>query len=337
MAGADDRPLARPRPLRPRDRPRVPDRRRHPRRRGRVRRRSARPPARMPPPASRPTRRCFGLDGLDGAWPPTRTARADAALGRAGLVGLAPRRHRGVDRRRARPGVRGGRECASTTLLVAARPRRVARAGARARSWPARCDVDGRGRLKAGTLVPATPTVRSSAPDHPWVGRGGLKLAHALDVLRHRRRRPRRASTSAPRRAASPTCCCSAGRARRRRRSTSATASWTGGSARDPRVTVHRGRQRPPPDAGRPARPRRPAPTSSPSTSRSSRCALILPPLPPLLAPAGRPRRAREAAVRGRARGRGRRRHRRATRPSTRACRRGHGGGRATRMVAHWR
>ena len=35
--------------------------------------------------------------------------------------------------------------------------------------------------LKAGTMVPDDAVVSLATPDHPYVGRGGLKLAHALD------------------------------------------------------------------------------------------------------------------------------------------------------------
>lgn len=44
-------------------------------------------------------------------------------------------------------------------------------------------EVDGRTVHKAGTLVDVDADVRVSGPDHPWVGRGGIKLAHALDVF----------------------------------------------------------------------------------------------------------------------------------------------------------
>jgi len=36
---------------------------------------------------------------------------------------------------------------------------------------------------KAGAAVLEDATVTLRTPDHPWVGRGGLKLAHALDVF----------------------------------------------------------------------------------------------------------------------------------------------------------
>jgi 23S rRNA (cytidine1920-2'-O)/16S rRNA (cytidine1409-2'-O)-methyltransferase len=44
-------------------------------------------------------------------------------------------------------------------------------------------DVDGHGAAKAGTMVPVDADVRVSGPDHPWVSRGGIKLAHALDTF----------------------------------------------------------------------------------------------------------------------------------------------------------
>jgi 23S rRNA (cytidine1920-2'-O)/16S rRNA (cytidine1409-2'-O)-methyltransferase len=41
--------------------------------------------------------------------------------------------------------------------------------------------VGGRRVDKAGALVPPDAAVTVTGPDHPWVSRGGLKLAHALD------------------------------------------------------------------------------------------------------------------------------------------------------------
>src|SRR5204863_3963079 len=46
--------------------------------------------------------------------------------------------------------------------------------------------VNGHVVSKAGTLVDAEAEVTLDAPDHPYVGRGGLKLAHALDTFRLR-------------------------------------------------------------------------------------------------------------------------------------------------------
>jgi 23S rRNA (cytidine1920-2'-O)/16S rRNA (cytidine1409-2'-O)-methyltransferase len=43
--------------------------------------------------------------------------------------------------------------------------------------------VDGRIVSKAGTSIPAGAQVELTAPDHPYVGRGGVKLAHALDAF----------------------------------------------------------------------------------------------------------------------------------------------------------
>jgi 23S rRNA (cytidine1920-2'-O)/16S rRNA (cytidine1409-2'-O)-methyltransferase len=42
-------------------------------------------------------------------------------------------------------------------------------------------DVDGAPAGKPGSLVDAGALVALRAPDHPWVGRGGIKLAHALE------------------------------------------------------------------------------------------------------------------------------------------------------------
>lgn len=44
-------------------------------------------------------------------------------------------------------------------------------------------DVDGHGAAKAGTMVPVDADVRVIGPDHPWVSRGGIKLAAALDAF----------------------------------------------------------------------------------------------------------------------------------------------------------
>lgn len=43
--------------------------------------------------------------------------------------------------------------------------------------------VDGVTAAKAGSLVDPTASIALRAPDHPWVGRGGVKLAHALDAF----------------------------------------------------------------------------------------------------------------------------------------------------------
>ena len=43
--------------------------------------------------------------------------------------------------------------------------------------------VNGVPAAKAGTNVADTATIELKQPDHPWVGRGGVKLAHALDAF----------------------------------------------------------------------------------------------------------------------------------------------------------
>jgi 23S rRNA (cytidine1920-2'-O)/16S rRNA (cytidine1409-2'-O)-methyltransferase len=43
--------------------------------------------------------------------------------------------------------------------------------------------VDGRVVSKAGTAVGVDARVELATPDHPYVGRGGVKLAHALDAF----------------------------------------------------------------------------------------------------------------------------------------------------------
>jgi 23S rRNA (cytidine1920-2'-O)/16S rRNA (cytidine1409-2'-O)-methyltransferase len=55
---------------------------------------------------------------------------------------------------------------------------------ARALILAGQVDVDGHGAAKAGTMVPVDANVRVIGPDHPWVGRGGIKLAAALDAFK---------------------------------------------------------------------------------------------------------------------------------------------------------
>jgi 23S rRNA (cytidine1920-2'-O)/16S rRNA (cytidine1409-2'-O)-methyltransferase len=43
--------------------------------------------------------------------------------------------------------------------------------------------VDGQVVSKAGTAIPADARIELKVPDHPYVGRGGVKLAGALDAL----------------------------------------------------------------------------------------------------------------------------------------------------------
>ena len=54
---------------------------------------------------------------------------------------------------------------------------------ARALIMAAQVSVDGQGIGKAGTQVESDADITLLGPDHPYVGRGGLKLAHALDTF----------------------------------------------------------------------------------------------------------------------------------------------------------
>ena len=54
---------------------------------------------------------------------------------------------------------------------------------ARALILAGQVSVDGQPHTKAGTQIDASAEVALIAPDHPYVGRGGLKLAHALDTF----------------------------------------------------------------------------------------------------------------------------------------------------------
>ena len=69
------------------------------------------------------------------------------------------------------------------TLLVA-RGLVESREKARALILAGKVDVGGRRTEKAGTLVSDDVDIRVVEPDHPWVGRGGIKLAHALEAFR---------------------------------------------------------------------------------------------------------------------------------------------------------
>ena len=54
---------------------------------------------------------------------------------------------------------------------------------ARALILAGQVDVGGGGAAKAGAMVPIDADVRLIGPDHPWVSRGGIKLAHALEAF----------------------------------------------------------------------------------------------------------------------------------------------------------
>lgn len=54
---------------------------------------------------------------------------------------------------------------------------------ARALILAGQVDVDGHGADKAGTMVPVDADIKVIGPEHPWVSRGGIKLAAALDAF----------------------------------------------------------------------------------------------------------------------------------------------------------
>jgi len=68
------------------------------------------------------------------------------------------------------------------TLLVE-RGLAASRERARALVLAGHVRVAGQVTAKAGTLVDPAASLDVVTPDHPYVGRGGLKLAHALDEL----------------------------------------------------------------------------------------------------------------------------------------------------------
>jgi 23S rRNA (cytidine1920-2'-O)/16S rRNA (cytidine1409-2'-O)-methyltransferase len=68
------------------------------------------------------------------------------------------------------------------TLLVA-RGLVESREKARALILAGKVKVAGQAALKAGSPVPQDADIEIATPEHPWVSRGGIKLAHALDVF----------------------------------------------------------------------------------------------------------------------------------------------------------
>jgi len=67
--------------------------------------------------------------------------------------------------------------------LVAERGLAPSRERARAMILAGQVMVDGRVVSKAGTQVEPHATLTLAGPGHDWVGRGGLKLVHALDTF----------------------------------------------------------------------------------------------------------------------------------------------------------
>lgn len=68
-------------------------------------------------------------------------------------------------------------------VLLVERGLTASRERARALILAGQVRVDGQPVTKAGTSVDAGATVTVDGPDHPWVSRGGIKLAHALDTF----------------------------------------------------------------------------------------------------------------------------------------------------------
>jgi len=68
-------------------------------------------------------------------------------------------------------------------VLMVERGLAPSRERARALILARQVSVDGKLVDKAGAPVDASATVDLAAPDHPYVGRGGIKLAHALDAF----------------------------------------------------------------------------------------------------------------------------------------------------------
>lgn len=68
-------------------------------------------------------------------------------------------------------------------LLLVDRGLAPSRERARALILAGQVRVNGQAMTKAGTLVAQDAEITLTVPDHPYVGRGGVKLAHALDVF----------------------------------------------------------------------------------------------------------------------------------------------------------
>jgi 23S rRNA (cytidine1920-2'-O)/16S rRNA (cytidine1409-2'-O)-methyltransferase len=68
-------------------------------------------------------------------------------------------------------------------VLLVSRGLAASRERARALVLAGQVRVNGSAAVKAGTPVDEAAEVLVIGPDHPFVGRGGIKLAHALDVF----------------------------------------------------------------------------------------------------------------------------------------------------------
>ena len=67
--------------------------------------------------------------------------------------------------------------------LLVARGLAQSRERARALLLAGHVDVNGARVTKAGTLIDDDAAITMRQPDHPWVGRGGIKLAHAIEAF----------------------------------------------------------------------------------------------------------------------------------------------------------
>jgi 23S rRNA (cytidine1920-2'-O)/16S rRNA (cytidine1409-2'-O)-methyltransferase len=68
-------------------------------------------------------------------------------------------------------------------VLLVARGLAESRERAQALILAGSVEVAGHQHVKAGMQLPDDVEIRVAAPEHPWVSRGGIKLAHALDVF----------------------------------------------------------------------------------------------------------------------------------------------------------
>jgi 23S rRNA (cytidine1920-2'-O)/16S rRNA (cytidine1409-2'-O)-methyltransferase len=68
--------------------------------------------------------------------------------------------------------------------LLVERALASSRERARALILAGQVQVNGAVAQKAGQSVPSDATIALAQPDHPYVGRGGVKLAHALETFR---------------------------------------------------------------------------------------------------------------------------------------------------------
>ena len=156
---------------------------------------------------------------------------------------------------------------------------------ARALILAGQVDVAGHGAQKAGTMVDVAAAVRVIVPEHPWVSRGGVKLAHALDTFQVDVTGSLALDIGAStggftdvllQRGARHVIALDVGHGQ---------LHWK--MRQDPARHGHRGRQRPASDAGRTARPRRGRDIVTIDVSFIS-LGLIFPVLPPILAPGAR-------------------------------------------------